>query len=91
MPIPQIFNAFDCVLPDHLANETIDNLLPLLKVVIDRKIAKRQKRNDINTIQDVLDLLKKSKNIMVLTGAGMYFWYFLCLGLTVLNLKLTNT
>lgn len=71
LPLEVIFNAFDFSLPDHLINESIDNLLPLLKVVIDRKIAKRPKRNDINTIEDVLDLLRNSKKIIVLTGAGI--------------------
>jgi NAD-dependent SIR2 family protein deacetylase len=36
-----------------------------------KKISKRPKRNDINTIEDVLELLRNSKKIMVVTGAGV--------------------
>lgn len=32
---------------------------------------KRQKLPNINTINDVVELIKKSKNIIVLTGAGV--------------------
>ena len=32
---------------------------------------KRQKLSEINTILDVVELIKKSKNIIVLTGAGV--------------------
>jgi hypothetical protein len=72
LPIDLIFNAFGFSLPDHLLNESIDNLLPMLKLVIDRKIAKRPKRGDINTVEDVLELLRNSRKIMVITGAGMF-------------------
>lgn len=79
LPLDILFNSFDFILPDHLINESVDHLLPLLKVVIDRKIAKRPKRTDINTIEQVLDLLKNSKNIMVITGAGMFsLSYYRC-------------
>jgi NAD-dependent deacetylase sirtuin 1 len=32
---------------------------------------RRQKLKTVNTIEDVVDLLKKSNNIIVLTGAGV--------------------
>jgi hypothetical protein len=72
LPLECIFDAFGYKLPDNLLNASTDKLLPLLKVTIDRKIAKRPKRSDINTIEDVLELLKNSKKIMVITGAGMF-------------------
>lgn len=39
---------------------------------------KRKKLNHINSIDDVVHLLKTSKKIMVLTGAGVRNIYFLC-------------
>ena len=61
IPFRLLFSAFDCELPTELAHSSIDRLLPLLKAVMMRKIARRPKRTDINTLQDVLTLLEKSK------------------------------
>jgi hypothetical protein len=66
-----LFSAFDAELDPHLHNAPIDDLLPMLKYVMYKKISKRPKRKDINTLQDVLDLLKNSSKIMVVTGAGV--------------------
>ena len=54
-----------------MKNASFDELLPLLKYVMNKKISKRVKRNDINSIEHVVDLLQKSQNIIVLTGAGV--------------------
>lgn len=37
----------------------------------------REKLPDINTLSQVVDLLKTCKNILVLTGAGVSFFYSL--------------
>ncbi|KAJ1770652.1 NAD-dependent histone deacetylase sir2 [Coemansia sp. RSA 1843] len=46
-------------------------LLPLLSHQLVRFFRNRPKLPDVNTIDDVVELLKKSKRIMVLTGAGV--------------------
>ncbi|KAJ2636550.1 NAD-dependent histone deacetylase sir2 [Coemansia sp. RSA 1286] len=46
-------------------------LLPLLKNQLLRFYRNRPKIKHINTVQNVVDLLKKSRRIMVLTGAGV--------------------
>ena len=44
---------------------------PLLVMGMSREYAKRKKLAQYNTIDDAVDLLKKAKNIIVLTGAGV--------------------
>lgn len=43
----------------------------ILGQCIQRELRKRQKLPQYNTIDDAVSLLKKSKNIMVITGAGI--------------------
>ncbi|CEL62012.1 NAD-dependent histone deacetylase SIR2 [Rhizoctonia solani AG-1 IB] len=43
----------------------------LLKVTLTRILRRRSKLKHINTPEDVVELIKKSKNIVVLTGAGI--------------------
>lgn len=40
-------------------------------MAISRVLRRRSKRSDINTISDVIRLLKQSSNIIVLSGAGV--------------------
>ncbi|KAI8928545.1 DHS-like NAD/FAD-binding domain-containing protein [Entophlyctis helioformis] len=65
-----LFQVFDHDLPDNLRAASIDELLPALRDLFLKKASRRQKRQDINTIDDVVHLLDVSQNIMVLTGAG---------------------
>ena len=71
MTLPTLFEAFDAKLDPSLFTRSFDELLPLLKYAMAKKIAKRAKRSDINSLQDALQLLRDSKNIIVLTGAGV--------------------
>jgi len=50
--------------PDHV-------YLTLLGIAIQREMSRRIKLEHINTIPDVIQLLQRSTNIMVLTGAGV--------------------
>lgn len=50
--------------PDH-------KYYPLLGRGITRELRKRMKLPQYNTIDDAVDLLRRSKNIIVLTGAGV--------------------
>ncbi|KAJ3272306.1 NAD-dependent protein deacetylase sirtuin-1, partial [Borealophlyctis nickersoniae] len=69
LPMRVLLRAFDFELPEDMDDS--EELLPLLKEVMARKVARRTKRQDINTIEDVLRLLQESKNIVVVTGAGV--------------------
>ncbi|RKO91904.1 DHS-like NAD/FAD-binding domain-containing protein, partial [Blyttiomyces helicus] len=63
-----LFQVFDKQVPE---NESFDEVLPLLKDAMMAKVARRMKRSDINTLDDAVRLLRESKNIIVLTGAGV--------------------
>ncbi|KAI9096216.1 DHS-like NAD/FAD-binding domain-containing protein [Phlyctochytrium arcticum] len=71
LPMPFLFEVFDFTLPIELSKASDDDLLPLLKNVMMKKVAKRQKRLDINTLEQVVELLQTCQNIVVLTGAGV--------------------
>lgn len=43
----------------------------ILNLLVSRELSKRAKLPQYNTIDDAVTLLKKSKNIIVLTGAGV--------------------
>ena len=48
-----------------------NNCLPMVRRVLEAELKKRRKLEHVNTVDDVVELLKKSKNIIVLTGAGV--------------------
>eukprot|EP00833_Pecoramyces_ruminatium_P005945 jgi/Orpsp1_1/1179977/evm.model.c7180000071668.1 len=62
---------FDVELPPQLDSYKNFELIPLLKIIMARFNRRRQKLKTVNTIDDVINLLKKSNNIIVLTGAGV--------------------
>eukprot|EP00842_Homolaphlyctis_polyrhiza_P005165 jgi/Hompol1/564/HPOL_005354-RA len=68
--LADLFQVFDVELPEEMRSARPDQLLPLLHSVMREKAPRRQKLANINSIDDVVLLLKKSKNIIVLTGAG---------------------
>ena len=59
--------AGDAEIPDHL------DQLTLWKIILNMvcEPPRRKKLPDINTLQNVVDLIRNSKNILVLTGAGV--------------------
>ena len=46
-------------------------LFQLLSVVLNRAMMQRSRLPHINSVEQVVDLLKSSKDIIVLTGAGV--------------------
>lgn len=44
---------------------------PLLRMAISRDLGRRFKLPQYNTLEDLVKLLEESKNIIVLTGAGV--------------------
>jgi len=67
----KLCTAFGIRTPPFLIGEPDDAFLPLLGLGICRELSKRVKLPQYNTIDDVVSLLRKSKNIIVLTGAGI--------------------
>jgi len=66
-----LISLFDVELPPQLDTYKNFELIPLLKIIMARFNRRRQKLKNINTIDDVINLIKNSNNIIVLTGAGV--------------------
>lgn len=59
------------LLPDTVLPPDLDDMT-LWQIIINiSEPPKRKKRKDVNTLDDVVKLLKESKRILVLTGAGV--------------------
>ncbi|KAG4091044.1 SIR2-domain-containing protein [Neocallimastix lanati (nom. inval.)] len=69
--IRSLISIYDVELPPEIDSYTESELIPLLRIIMTRFNMRRQKLKTVNTIEDVVDLLKKSNNIIVLTGAGI--------------------
>ncbi|MCJ1426674.1 NAD-dependent histone deacetylase sir2, partial [Sticta canariensis] len=67
----KLCTAFGVRLPSFLDDAPDTSYYPLLGLCISRELSKRQKLLQYNTIDDAVSLLKGSKNIIVLTGAGI--------------------
>ncbi|WFC94392.1 NAD-dependent histone deacetylase sir2 [Malassezia brasiliensis] len=66
--------SFGVMLPRSMLAQAEENpyaALPLLKMVLTRILRQRRKLEEYNTLEDVLELLQKSKRIIVLCGAGI--------------------
>lgn len=67
----RLCTAFGIRPPFFLEGEPDEAYYSLLDLAICRELAKRVKLPQYNTIDDAVALLKKSRNIIVLTGAGV--------------------
>ena len=67
----KLLTAFGVVPPSFLDDAPDEAYHPLLGIVISREFAKRQKLDEYNSIDDAVNLLKKAKNVIVITGAGV--------------------
>ena len=67
----KLCTAFGIRPPSFLDGEPDEAYFSLLGLGISRELAKRVKLLQYNTIDDAVSLLKKSKNVIVLTGAGI--------------------
>jgi len=67
----KLCTAFGIRPPSFLHGEPDEAYYSLLGLGISRELAKRVKLPQYNTIDDAVSLLKKSKNVIVLTGAGI--------------------
>ncbi|KAJ3319923.1 NAD-dependent protein deacetylase sirtuin-1 [Boothiomyces sp. JEL0866] len=66
-----LFKVFDKDLDPEDYKKDPELLLPLLKEIFEIKAPRRKRLGQYNTFDDVVELIKKSKNIVVLTGAGV--------------------
>ncbi|KAI0518100.1 DHS-like NAD/FAD-binding domain-containing protein [Xylaria bambusicola] len=67
----KMLTAFGIRPPDFLEGRPDEAYLGLLTLAITRELNKRAKIMSYNSIDDAVHLLKKSRNIVVLTGAGI--------------------
>nr|XP_019046968.1 NAD-dependent histone deacetylase SIR2 [Kwoniella bestiolae CBS 10118]OCF25898.1 NAD-dependent histone deacetylase SIR2 [Kwoniella bestiolae CBS 10118] len=65
--------GFGIIPPSPLRNPSIPNihLLPFAKIALSRVLRRRQRLSHLSSLEDALNLLKTSKNIIVLSGAGI--------------------
>jgi NAD-dependent histone deacetylase SIR2 len=66
-----LLSAFGIRPPDFLEGCPDESYYQLLSLAISRELSKRIKLPQYNTIDDAVELIKKAKNIIVLTGAGI--------------------
>lgn len=65
------------LLPETVLPPDLDDMT-LWQIIINiSEPPKRKKRKDINTLEDVVRLLNERKKVLVLTGAGVCFWFSL--------------
>lgn len=67
----RLLTAFGVRPPDFLEGHSDDAYRTLLVLAISRELSKRAKLPNYNSVDDAVELLKKSRNIIVLTGAGI--------------------
>lgn len=71
MTAKKLLSAFGIRPPDFLEGCPDESYYHLLSLAISRELSKRMKLPEYNTIDDAVELIKKSRNIIVLTGAGI--------------------
>ena len=57
--------------PSFLENADDGDFLPLLRVILRKEMTKRSRLPHVSSVEHVVELLKKSEQIVVLTGAGV--------------------
>ncbi|KAI1189713.1 DHS-like NAD/FAD-binding domain-containing protein [Nemania serpens] len=67
----KMLTAFGIRPPDFLEGRPDEAYLGLLTLAMTRELTKRAKIMSYNSVDDAVHLLKKSRNIVVLTGAGI--------------------
>jgi len=69
--VKKLLTAFCIRPPGFLEGSDDEAYFPLLSLALSRELSKRAKLLKYNTIDDAVDLLQRSRNIIVLTGAGI--------------------
>ncbi|CAO3615623.1 unnamed protein product [Cunninghamella blakesleeana] len=72
VPIAKLLEAFDFTMHPKAIMLTTDlDLAPILRSVVNRYLRKRRRLENVNTLEDVVQLMANAKKIMVVTGAGV--------------------
>lgn len=71
LDVKQVLMALGVRPPKHLEGLDDDAYWGILGAAICRQLGKRIKLTDFNTVDDAIELLQRSRNIVVLTGAGI--------------------
>jgi NAD-dependent histone deacetylase SIR2 len=69
--VRQLFSALEIRLPTMFLDADDEALSTVLYLFLKREYDRREKLTHVNTIGDVVNLLKSSSNILVITGAGI--------------------
>lgn len=76
----KLCTAFGFLPPAFLEGSPDEAYHPLLAMGISREFSRRQKLPQYNSVDDAVRLLRESKNIIILTGAGvgsfLANWFF---------------
>ncbi|KAI9312739.1 DHS-like NAD/FAD-binding domain-containing protein [Dichotomocladium elegans] len=68
----KMMEAFNVVMHPGAATALSEvHQFSILRQVINRHLRKRQRLENVNTLEDVVDLLAKAHNVMIVTGAGV--------------------
>lgn len=67
----KLCTAFGLIPPPFLDGAPDEAYHPILALAISREFSRRMKLPQYNTVHDAVKLLRESKNIIVLTGAGV--------------------
>lgn len=67
----KLITAFGVRPPPYLEGEPDERYYKFLSLAISRELSKRVKLRQHNSVDDAVSLIKNSKNIIVLTGAGI--------------------
>ncbi|KAI8336582.1 DHS-like NAD/FAD-binding domain-containing protein [Chlamydoabsidia padenii] len=72
IPVAKLLQVFGFVMsPRAIVLATDYDLAPLLRTVLNRFLRKRRRLEHVNTLEDVVSLMAKAQNIMIVTGAGV--------------------
>ncbi|KAI1826985.1 SIR2-domain-containing protein [Xylaria intraflava] len=69
--VKKLLTAFGIRAPEFLEGRADEAYLGLLTLAMTRELTKRAKIMNFNSVDDAVRLLEKSRNIIVLTGAGI--------------------
>ncbi|KFH45897.1 NAD-dependent protein deacetylase-like protein [Hapsidospora chrysogenum ATCC 11550] len=67
----KLLSAFGIKAPAFLEGAPDEDYYSLLSLAITRELSRRAKLSRYNTVDDAVDLIRRSSNIIILTGAGI--------------------
>ncbi|KAI8082783.1 DHS-like NAD/FAD-binding domain-containing protein [Halteromyces radiatus] len=72
VPVAKLLEVFGFIMhPKAIMIASDLELAPVLRTVVNRFLRKRRRLEHVNTLDDVVELMSKAQNIMIVTGAGV--------------------